>query len=396
MDHRIQAESSSGTGGDPPIEDASSFASDLFKNSSCALVRGSGQPSNRAHATRACPIDLGAVGSTSSLLPPACTRWRYRRGSCPWTSARARPSRAAPAPPAVCVRAAVRGRGCPLRCRSRAWLGSTAALNGLPAMPGNRSSYTRRPWRRGDELDARASRRGQHHGASAACRLRAAGTRLSTMAPTSPKMATTGNRAIGGGGTLGSSSSFHRQPTPGRAAALRRASAARHAAEEAFQRRTVPTGGGRYLKYRPPLGLVSRWIGFVRSRSKDSFVLVRQARPRGAAGAEWRQRGSAMPPWRTAESQVGCTGNLSSVADHAGRGCGGNPPPFSGRKAKALWSCQASPGAAGSCFVLAATREHGLFLLLQVPLQRRIEVAEYFAGSNHRRSVRDRSNGVVL
>jgi len=99
---------------------------------------------------------------------------------------------------------------------------------------------------------------------------------------------------------------------------------------------------------------------------------------------------------RTPESQVGCTGNLSSVADHAGRGCGGNPPPFSGRKAKALWSCQASPGAAGSCFVLAATREHGLFLLLQVPLQRRIEVAEYFARSNHRRSVRDCSNGVVL
>jgi hypothetical protein len=29
----------------------------------------------------------------------------------------------------------------------------------------------------------------------------------------------------------------------------------------------IPTGGARYFKYRPPLGLLSRWIGIVRSRS---------------------------------------------------------------------------------------------------------------------------------
>jgi hypothetical protein len=55
------------------------------------------------------PTDPGAVGSASSLLPPAGTSWRARRGSCPWTRARSRPSRAAPAPRACCVR---RRRGC--------------------------------------------------------------------------------------------------------------------------------------------------------------------------------------------------------------------------------------------------------------------------------------------
>jgi hypothetical protein len=44
------------------------------------------------------PTDRGAVGSTSSSLPPAGTRCRARRGSWPWTRARTRPSRAAPAP----------------------------------------------------------------------------------------------------------------------------------------------------------------------------------------------------------------------------------------------------------------------------------------------------------
>jgi len=117
------------------------------------------------------------------------------------------------------------------------------------------------------------------------------------------------------------------------------------------------------LKYRPPPGLVSRWIGLGRPRSEDSVVLVRLARSRalvacqmaylipacitaadravpcrsdvaifGEVGAMVLSAAAA----RTPESQVGCTGNLSSVEDHAGRGCGGNPPPFSGRKASVL------------------------------------------------------------
>ena len=48
--------------------------------------------------------------------PLRCGLRQARRGSCPWTRARTRPSQAAPAPRAGCV---LQGRGCPLRCRSR-------------------------------------------------------------------------------------------------------------------------------------------------------------------------------------------------------------------------------------------------------------------------------------
>jgi len=74
------------------------------------------------------------------------------------------------------------------KCRSRAWPRSIAALDGLSAMPGTRSSYTRS---RGvvamsSMPVSAASRRGQHHGADLT---------------QDGYVATTGNRAIGGGDT---------------------------------------------------------------------------------------------------------------------------------------------------------------------------------------------------
>ena len=67
MDHRNQ-ESSSGTGDDPPIEDAWSFTSALFKNSS-----RSGQPSNRARG-------YGQSTSEPSGRPRRCCLRRVRGG----------------------------------------------------------------------------------------------------------------------------------------------------------------------------------------------------------------------------------------------------------------------------------------------------------------------------
>ena len=34
----------------------------------------------------------------------------------------------------------------------------------------------------------------------------------------------------------------------------------------------IPSGGGRYFKYRPPLVPISCWIGFLWSRSGDDLV----------------------------------------------------------------------------------------------------------------------------
>jgi hypothetical protein len=90
---------------------------------------------------------------------------------------------------------------------------------------------------------------------------------------------------------LDSTISFDRNPTPG---------ARRLSGEPRRHGR-----GGRYFKYRPPLGLVGRWIGLVRSRLEDSVALVRQARPRPAPAREL-DGASAMPPWRTLEAQVRC------------------------------------------------------------------------------------------
>jgi hypothetical protein len=60
---------------------------------------------------------------------------------------------------------------------------------------------------------------------------------------------------------------------------------------------------------------------------------------RGRAGAEWRRRHAG----RRSLSLSGRV-HLSSVVDHAGRGCGGDSPPFPWTKGspRALWSCQPS------------------------------------------------------
>jgi len=96
----------------PTLEDAArgNFVAARFQSS-----RSSRALRATVHGrTRVWPTDRGAVGSSSPSLPPAGTRRRSRRGSCPWERARARPSRAAPAPREHLVAHGDAGR-------SRAW-----------------------------------------------------------------------------------------------------------------------------------------------------------------------------------------------------------------------------------------------------------------------------------